>query len=281
MSYAVKYKSIFASYGEVEYNYHWPEELSEASRQCIQKILYDYNKLAFELEKADEESVEYSKNIYLFHFEEGSVLFCLQGYDGTPCSYASVAGMFIDREYLSTAWLMLDKLISFILVYDFSKDSLNGLVYENELDFITENIETNQDYSYIWTGVEEPFSFAIALLNPKLEEVKYFPFELSLDKILDGLDYFKVKNLEKVLATKSVYSVGTSYSNVSDYWIERYPEEKKKKSLFDYFPQKNKGINHSLWVMKKSTGTDSEITELKCLDDEKMVRFKKIKLAME
>ena len=276
MSYSIKYSSVTALYGDVDYDYHWPSELADESRQCIKRILFDYNKLAFELEKDNSRVGDYSNNIYFFNFEEGSVLFCLRENDGIACMHASAMGMYIKREYLSTAWLMLDKLISFVRTYDFEVDSLNGLVFEHELDYIHNEITNKLDCSYIWNYDETPYSFAVAMLNPNIDGVRYYPTEMTLDKVINGLDYFKIKSLENIFSSSHLYNKSIFCGGSNEYCIERYYDEHSRRGLADFFSRRNSDSQYSLWAMRKTSDGKNQVVNLKCLDKEKMVRFCKI-----
>lgn len=52
MSYSVKFSPIYGMYNGTTYEFNWPNELSERNQLLIQNIVYDYNKLAFNIEKA-------------------------------------------------------------------------------------------------------------------------------------------------------------------------------------------------------------------------------------
>lgn len=78
--------------------------------------------------------------MYFLLFEEGATLFCIREIlSENGVAGAALMGMFIRREYLSTSWLMMNVLINFCREYDFQIDSLEGEVYENELEDLYDN----------------------------------------------------------------------------------------------------------------------------------------------
>jgi|GEM_PF-2100912 hypothetical protein len=204
MSYSVKFSPIYGMYNGTTYEFNWPNELSERNQLLIQNIVYDYNKLAFNIEKSTDEAVDYSQNVYFLLFEEGATLFCIREIlSENGVAGAALMGMFIRREYLSTSWLMMNVLINFCREYDFQIDSLEGEVYENELEDLYDNTCEKMNCSFALDN-SKPYSFSIAVINPRINGVKFFPLERTIDSRLLDSDIFKLKSLDNAFGSRYV-----------------------------------------------------------------------------
>ncbi|MCR5502315.1 MAG: hypothetical protein K6F53_04860, partial [Lachnospiraceae bacterium] len=221
MSYHVKYTKISADYREDGYSFSFPEQLSEESRHLLKRILYSYNRIYTGTSDREPSSADFPDGVWFFLLEEGAVLFGIRRYEWEDCCGAGLCGLFFEREYIPTAWLMIDKLIRLVRSDCFLSIDAE-ILFEDELDRII--AESAPDGPAIDPEEDtEPFSFAWAALDPHLDHARYLPnvsggcFERTLRRK-------KERNLDFVFSMNTVFPNSFTETKYKTVLLEQNPD---------------------------------------------------------
>ncbi len=265
MSYNITYSKISAYYQGEGYSFSWAEDLSCDSRDMLKDILCSYNHTYSRLDGEGLNHVEIHDGIYFFLLDEGAVLFRVGGFLSDVCLGAALIGLYFKCDYVPSAWFLIDKLVQVVLSDGFYSLE-GGVVSEEDLDRLYSEYKSgymgiNPD------GETEMFSFAIAPIDPCLKTVHFTP-NVGNGRIYNlKTDGKSVRNVESILAIKSIFPqtlVDERYKNIL---LERNQEEKK--GLF-----KKPDPLHKPWGIKQSGNNYGGLfSELECLEDGKSVCF--------
>ncbi|MBR6146866.1 MAG: hypothetical protein IKQ44_00760 [Lachnospiraceae bacterium] len=272
MSYSIKY-SPFSAYFDRGYIYDWPHALSDEGKELIKKILRDNNALALNLSQL-EVSEDMSDNRYFIILPEGALLFRLGEHQGEKYNDTAIIGIFIEKEYVSTAWLMINKLMSYIYSeYLYQNDEEQCVVYEDILDEIHSSI-TFDDIPIDLEYDEKPYSFAISAIDPKIPNVRHYPLQITTELINRVTNLADDRSLEPVFNSKKITQVDEESNLYKGVYIERYIDSNNhgflKERLFI-----NWGGAHSSWVVSRAG--DAMTSELECILEGKVTKFSKLK----
>lgn len=274
MSYSIRYTNILATAKNGSYMFSWPDELSESSRLYIENIIYNQNKIAVNINNENLRKQALEDNIYFLIFEEGAVVFCLRAYQDANNCETVLMGMYISKKYITTAWLMLNKVITFVKNYDFAIDSLAGEVYESDLDYVITKAERKMDSSIIKID-NSPYSFAIGLFDPKITNVEFYPCKY-INSIAVNADCFTDETLSRVVESDCEFDEYLD-EEYQKFLIERHNSQEKH-SIRDIFKRKE---SHSLWDLRKTNIYGDDVKELDFLEDKKIIPFSRIREAIE
>ncbi len=253
----------------------WPEELPEGSKKCIEKILFGHNKNILKYGLTGGQESLYNDNSFLLIFEEGGVIFNLRvDEDNTLC--ASVEGMFIPWMYMPTAWLMINKLMAYVRTNTFDEYYEMKCLYEKELDEYLE--EHNVEYSLPFDRAHNdiPFSFAVALGDPDIPGVRFFPCGSAVGSLPP------IKTNSEDVSDELVTCLEISEPDTPAYDADFVIERLHSVHPFSRKDLNEKKIGFTNWAMKY-VGTypmNKRIEALRFLNSGKAVRFNRIREIM-
>lgn len=270
MSYSVRYTPFSAIYDE-GYIYDWPDGLSKEGREYLKKILIDNNRLSLSLSELDVNE-DMSDNRYFIRLSKGAVLFRLGEHQGDACKDTAIIGIYIEEDYVTTAWLMIDKLMTFLYSEQLFEDTDGEyVVYEDLLDEIYEGYES--DHKINENGEVMLYSFAISIMDPHIPNVKHYPLPMTEELINRATNAADNKSLEAVFNSKKILQPDDSFNRYKGFCIERNTDEAGHVSLKDILFRRTPA-SHSLWKLTDLKRAES--FELESVEDGKMVKFRNL-----
>jgi len=228
MSYKVCFENISAIYNGQDYSYKWSDLMREESIDIIKSILFDHNNIAVSLEAGSENISKINDNMYFLAFEEGAVLFKLEVEENQGLPFARLQGMFFEHIYVTTAWLLIDRLKVLLQFINEAKYCELCEITENELDELAENSGLESQSEINPLGSVDLYSFAIGAKNPNITGVEFYPsmeIEVDNDKRADILS-----------KTLGMEGNDEGPAKFNDYYLEK----NAKKSFFSFLDKRNK-----------------------------------------
>ncbi len=264
MSYSIMYSRMSAFFLDEEYSFFWPEKVSESSRTLLKNILYSYNRKYLRMEKCGLDQRQLPGGVYFFLLEEGAVLFKVGGYESDTCYGAALIGLFFEREYVTTAWLMIDKLVRLITVGDL--DLLGeDKASEKEIDELFQG-KNCRDFLINPNGEEQLYSFAIAPMDPCRNGVRYFSNFNGKAEMDRAAGHRKNNTFESVFSLKSIFRDQLLEDKYENVYLERTEKEKT-----GFFKLSSFGRT---WGIRSSDDCDKVcFKELECIEDGKAISF--------
>lgn len=272
MSYSIRCSNFFSIEKDDGYDIIWPNDLSETNRIYLENILFDQNKKNTFLFNRESLATSVNDNCFFLILDDGGVLFHLKNAcHGDLCT--NIEGLFIPKMYLSTAWIMIDKLAVYVLNGEFDELFESEVLYENDLDEFIEKTGHAYQLPFDISHYEVPFSFAIALVNPRIPTVEFYPCKSLADMMNISQDKRKKDDLDHDVYESDDHSI-TALGNTQDFVIERFHP---KKGLVRNILGSASG-SYTNWSMRY-TGPypmANRVEMIKFLNSGKPVRFNRI-----
>lgn len=282
MSYNVKLTKFFGWHENEGYAFEWPRQISKNSRNVIRSIVYKHNRLAMHLRENQSGTEGLLDNTYFLIFEEGAVLFRIVEHKNDMCIGSAVLGLYIDLDYLPTAWLMIDKLDRYLHAEGLEEltECMNRAVWEGEIERASMEVmiseeELDQIPPMSWkrpplneSGNKEPISFAVSMIDPEIDNVFYYPNDFAKDVLDDFAKKMDLKNLEQLFSSVIFTNEKKIEETEDTFTISRNLVEKEKRGIKSIFSFKDKQDKPATWACNEK--------ELLCLEAGKPVLFSKL-----